>query len=267
MLPAAKNNLTVNGFRRHPLRVIARLGRLTVAVLIALLDYLFRCAFRSPEVRRAARAAWLHRSTGRTLRFFQFEIRATGPIPSRGLLISNHLSYLDILVLSSITPAVFVSKHDVKYWPVFGQFAVLAGTVFVDRRQRFQVGQVNDEITAALNQSALVVLFPEGTSTNGQTLLPFKSPLLEPATNPAWPVAVGWIHYEIDDGDAGNEVCYWGDHTFFPHMLNLLSKRRVRATVRFGQFPQRNGDRKELAQQLREEILALKEKDSAVKSA
>lgn len=253
----------MNGFRRHPLRVIVRLGRLAVAIFISLLDYLFHCALPRCDAKLAARAAWLHRAARRTLRFLHVEPRTSGPIPSRGLLISNHLSYLDILVLSSITPAVFVSKHDVKYWPVFGQFAVLGGTVFVDRRRRFQVGHVNDEIANALNQGALVVLFPEGTSTNGQTLLPFKSSLLEPATNPAWPLAIGWIHYEIDDGDAGNEVCYWGDHTFFPHMLNLLSRRRVRAAVRFGQFSQRGADRKELAQQLREEILALKEKDSA----
>jgi len=172
-------------------------------------------------------------------------------VPVRGLLICNHLSYLDILVLSSLTPAVFVSKHDVKYWPVFGQFAILAGTVFVDRTRRFQVGQINDEIAAALKEGALVVLFPEGTSSNGQTLLPFKSSLLEPATDPAWPLAVGWIHYEIDDGDAGEEVCYWGGHTFFPHMLNLLSKRQVRVTVRLAQFPHRSSNRKELAQQLR----------------
>ena len=248
----------MKGLRRHPLRVIARLGRLAFAILISLLDYLFRCAFHRPEGRRAARAAWLHRASGRTLRFFHIKAQATGPVPARGLLISNHLSYLDILVLSSLTPAVFVSKHDVKYWPVFGQFAVLGGTVFVDRTRRFQVGEVNNEITAALNQGALVVLFPEGTSSNGQTLLPFKSSLLEPATDPAWPLAVGWIHYEIDDGDASEEICYWGNHTFFPHMLNLLSKNHVRATVRFGQFSERNGDRKELAQSLRAEILALK---------
>jgi 1-acyl-sn-glycerol-3-phosphate acyltransferase len=201
----------------------------------------------------------LHRTTWRTLRYFRIQTQATGPVPARGLLISNHLSYLDILVLSSLTPAVFVSKHDVKSWPVFGQFAVLAGTVFVDRARRFQVGQVNDEITTALNQGALVVLFPEGTSSNGETLLPFKSSLLEPATHPEWPLAISWIHYEIDDGDAGEEICYWGNHTFFPHMLNLLGKRRVRATVRFAQSPARNGDRKELAQRLRTEILALKE--------
>lgn len=253
----------MKGLRRHPLRVITRLGRLAGAILISLLDYLFRCACRGPETRRAARAAWLHRAAERTLRFFQIRAQAAGPIPAHGLLISNHLSYLDILVLSSLTPAVFVSKHDVKYWPVFGQFAVLGGTVFVDRARRFQVGQVNDEITTALQQGALVVLFPEGTSTNGQTLLPFKSSLLQPATNRAWPLAVSWIHYEIDDGDAGEEVCYWGDHTFFPHMLNLLSKRDIRATVHFGQFPERGSDRKELAQQLRAEILHLKERTGA----
>jgi 1-acyl-sn-glycerol-3-phosphate acyltransferase len=248
----------MQGPSRHPFRVIARLVQLAVSITIALLDYIFHCAYRRPDAKLTTRAAWLHRTTGRTLRYFHIETKAIGPVPSRGLLINNHLSYLDILVLSSLTPAVFVSKHDVKYWPVFGQFAVLAGSVFVDRARRFQVGQVNDEITAALSQGALVVLFPEGTSSNGETILPFKSSLLEAATHPEWPVAVGWIHYEIDDGDAGEEVCYWGNHTFLPHMLNLLGKRRVRATVRFGQFSERNGGRKELAQQLRAEILGLK---------
>lgn len=249
----------MQGPRRHPLRVIVRLTQLAVSIGIGLVDYLFCCVFCRTDAKLTARAAWLHRTTGRTLRYFRIETRATGPVPVQGLLVNNHLSYLDILVLSSVTPAVFVSKHDVKYWPVFGQFAVLAGTVFVDRARRFQVGQVNDEIRVALNQRALVVLFPEGTSSNGETVLPFKSPLLEPATHPEWPLTVGWIHYELDDGDAGQEVCYWGNHTFFPHMLNLLSKRRVRATVHFAQCPVRNGDRKELAQRLRAEILGLKE--------
>lgn len=250
----------MNGLRRHPLRVIARLGRLGGAIFISLLDYVFCCVFRRSDAKLTARALWLHRATARTLRFLQVKPRAAGPIPSRGLLISNHLSYLDVLVISSLTPAVFVSKHGVKSWPVFGQFAVLAGTVFVNRQRRFQVRDINAEITNALRQGALVVLFPEGTSTNGQTLLPFKSSLLEPATHPAWPLMVGRIHYEIDDGDASNEVCYWGDHIFFPHMLNLLSKRQVRAAVRFGQFSERNSNRKELAQQLREAILALEAK-------
>ena len=236
---------------------MVRLGRLSWAIIVSLLDYAVRCAFRRSNGKLSIRSLWLHRSTIRVLRHFQFEIQCEGPVPARGLLISNHLSYLDVLVLSSLTPAVFVSKHDVKFWPVFGQFAVLAGTVFVDRRRRFQVARVNDEITTALKQGALVVLFPEGTSWNGREILPFKSSLLQPATNPIWPISIARIHYEIDDGDASDEVCYWGNHTFFPHMLNVLSKRCVRATVRVRPFSRRNTDRRELARQLREEVLAL----------
>ena len=62
----------------------------------------------------------------------------------------------------------------------------------------------------------------------------------------------------LDDGDAGNEVCYWGDHTFFPHMLNMLGKRKIRATIRFAPVPSPAKDRKQLAVQLREEVLKLK---------
>ena len=134
----------------------------------------------------------------------------------------------------------------------------MGGTLFVDRERRAQVGRVNDEIQAALDQGALVVLFAEGASSNGQGVLPFKSALLEPAAQPAHPLTVGAIQYTLKDGDVAGEVCYWGDHTFFPHLLNLLGKRAVRATVRFAPFQRTGADRKQLARQLRGEILKLK---------
>ena len=134
----------------------------------------------------------------------------------------------------------------------------MGGTLFVDRDRRVQVGRVNDEIQAALNQGALVVLFPEGSSSNGQTVLPFKSSLLEPAAQSAHPLSVGAIQYAIEDGDVAREVCYWGDHTFFPHLLNLLGKRAIRATVSFAPVQRTGADRKQLAVQLRGEILKLK---------
>ena len=151
-----------------------------MVVLVGLADFPFRCAFRKNNS-RARRAAWLQRHCRRALDIFPLKPRAAGPVPSRGLLISNHLGYLDILVLSAITPAVFVSKREVKFWPVFGQFAQMAGTLFVNRERRTQVGHVNDEIQNALDDGALVVLFPEGKSSNGADVLPFKSALLEPA--------------------------------------------------------------------------------------
>ena len=244
--------------RRHPLRVTGRLCWFGGIVLAALPDYLIRCAFRRNHSRRRARALWLQRTARRVAAIFKLNPRAAGPIPSRGLLVSNHLSYLDILVISSITPAIFVAKREVKLWPVVGWLAQLAGTLFVDRARRVQVGQVNDEIQTALDQGALVVLFPEGTSSDGRTVLPFKSSLLEPAAQSAHPLSVCAMHYTLEDGDAGTEVSYWGDHTFFPHLLNLMGKRAVHATVRFAPVQRTGTDRKELARQLHGEILKLK---------
>jgi 1-acyl-sn-glycerol-3-phosphate acyltransferase len=186
------------------------------------------------------------------------EIQSAGKIPSQGLLISNHVSYLDILLLSSLTPSVFVAKREVKSWPVMGMLARLGGTVFIDRQRRLHVGEVNDEIQNALADGALVVVFPEGTSSDGKTILPFKSSLLEPATQQKHPLTISCIRYTLADGDAGAEVCYWGDAVFLPHLLNLLSKHSVRATVRFAPVASHSTDRKELAQQLHAAVSGLK---------
>jgi 1-acyl-sn-glycerol-3-phosphate acyltransferase len=166
---------------------------------------------------------------------------------------------VDILVLASLTPAVFVAKHEVKSWPVFGWFAKLAGTLFVDRERRTRVGLTTNEIQSALDQGALVVLFPEGTSSGGETVLPFKSSLLEPATRQTNSLFAGLIQYQIEDGNVSEEVCYWKDMTLVPHLINLLSKRTIHAQVRFTQLREGSTDRKELAKQLHLEILRLKE--------
>jgi 1-acyl-sn-glycerol-3-phosphate acyltransferase len=244
---------------RHPLRVTGRFLWFIGVVLAAAFDFLFRCAFRPENSAPTARALWLQRHSRRVLKIFKLEPQVTGPVPTRGLLVSNHLGYLDIFVLASIAPAVFVAKREIKFWPVVGWLTQMGGTLFVDRDRRVQVGWVNDEIQAALNLGALVILFPEGGSSNGETVLPFKSPLLEPAAQSTHPLSVSAIQYTIEDGDVAGEVCYWGDHTFFPHLLNLLSKRAVCATVRFAPFQQTGADRKQLAVQLREEILKLKD--------
>jgi 1-acyl-sn-glycerol-3-phosphate acyltransferase len=242
----------------HPLRVAGRFLWFVGVVLAAVFDFLFRCAFRPDNSAPAPRALWLQRHSRRVLDIFRLEARVEGSVPARGLLVSNHLGYLDVFVLASIAPAVFVAKREIKFWPVIGWLTQMGGTLFVDRERRVQVGRMNDEIQAALDQGALVVLFPEGGSSDGQTVLPFKSSLLEPAVQPAYPLSVSAIQYAIEDGDVIREVCYWGDHTFFPHLLNLLGKRAIRATVRFAPVQRTCVDRKQLALQLREEILQLK---------
>lgn len=226
---------------------------------IIILNY-FLTAARTPRDRqRLARAEWLSRSSRRHLRIFGYQVSVSGPIPKSGLLMCNHLSYLDILALSAVTPAVFVSKADVRKWPLFGWFAALSGTVFVDRQRRTHVGQVNQEIETALAAGALVVVFPEGTSSDGTEILPFRTSLLEPAARGNHEISVAWIHYEIPGGDARQTVCYWGDHSFLPHVLNLLGQKSIHATIRFAKFPRATDDRKVLATQLRDAVVKLKE--------
>src|SRR5258708_19447854 len=146
-------------------------------------------------------AAWLQSSSRCLLRVFRVETQFTGNIPSRGLLVCNHLSYLDIRALAALAPCVFVAKQEVKHWPVFGWFAKLAGTVFVHREQRAQTGQTVHKIGTALQTGALVVLFPEGTSSDGRTVLPFKSSLLEPVVPQAHLLSPGLFHYKLPDAN------------------------------------------------------------------
>jgi 1-acyl-sn-glycerol-3-phosphate acyltransferase len=206
---------------------------------------------------QAARSRWLQWCSCRTLRVFSVQTSHAGNPPQTGLLVCNHLSYLDVLVLVSLTPAVFVSKSEVKNWPVFGWFARLAGTLFVDRTKRSDVTRMNALIEQSLADGNVLVLFPEGTSWNGSEVLPLKSSLLEPIVGAKHPLAVGHLSYALDDGDAANDVCYWGDATFFPHLVKLMTKNHVRARVCFAPVRQPAHDRKALAQQLHAEISRL----------
>lgn len=220
----------------------------------AFFGMLLRHGFKPPQ---PARSRWLQWCSRRTLRVFAVHTQFTGPPPQTGLLVCNHLSYLDILVLVSLTPAVFVSKAEVKHWPVFGWFARLAGTLFVDRTRRSDVTRMNRLIENSLTAGNVLVLFPEGTSWNGREILPFKSSLLEPIVGAKHPLTVGHLGYALDDGDAADDVCYWGDATFFPHLVKLMTKNHVRARVRFAPVPQPAHNRKELAHQLHAEISRL----------
>jgi lyso-ornithine lipid O-acyltransferase len=248
----------MQGFRRHPFRVIGRLFWFVFEMLLALLVFLPRFIFSKKNSRRATRVLWLQRTCRRVGRVFRLEIQSAGTPPATGLLICNHLSYVDIIVLEALMPAVFVSKREVGSWPVVGLMAKLAGTLFIDRERRTQVGEVNNEIQDALADGALVIIFPEGTSSDGRTVLPFKSSLLEPAARLEHPLTVGSIGYTLAGGGLDEDVCYFGDSVLFPHLLNLLSKDRVRAEVRFAPVENRVADRKELAQSLRAKILELR---------
>ncbi|MEP6685850.1 MAG: lysophospholipid acyltransferase family protein [Verrucomicrobiota bacterium] len=226
---------------------------------IALTEIILTVPFVAGSKRLRVRAAWLHRWCRFACRVLGICATAHGSMPSSGLLVCNHLSYLDIIVLSSIQPCVFVAKRDVAAWPLFGWLARAAGAIFVDRRRRVAAGQVIDCMSKAIAGGSLVVLFPEGTSSDGSTVLPFKPALLEPALQLNCPIAAGAIDYSLPLGSVADEVCYWRDMTLVPHLLNLFAKARVESTLRFARVERSSpGDRKELARELRRAIIHLR---------
>jgi 1-acyl-sn-glycerol-3-phosphate acyltransferase len=226
--------------------------------LCALVENAITIPFVARARRLHARTAWLRRWSRFACRVVGIRVTTRGSMPQSGLLVCNHLSYLDVVVLSSIWPCVFVAKRDVATWPLFGWLARAAGTIFVDRERRLASPDVVDLVRAAVAGGSLVVLFPEGTSSDGSTVLPFKSALLESAVELRCPVAPAAIEYALDDGSVADEVCYWGDMTLVPHLLNLFFKREIRSTCSFSLPRIRAGNRKEIAHELREEIISMR---------
>jgi 1-acyl-sn-glycerol-3-phosphate acyltransferase len=242
------------GWSRFGIRLFWLAGELVLAAF----KYIPEVVLCSGESSMRARARWLQRGCRRALRVFNLEITVTGPIPGSGLLVSNHLSYLDILVLSALAPCVFVAKREVLHWPVFGWFARVAGNVFVNRQRRADAKEAADRLGWLLDHGMLVVLFPEGTSTDGRTVLPFKSSLFEPVARGGYCLWAGRLAYEAEQGNVSEEVCYWKDMTFVPHLLNLLlNQRSIQARVRFAQVRQNGGSRKALARQVHSEVVNL----------
>jgi 1-acyl-sn-glycerol-3-phosphate acyltransferase len=243
---------------RQPLRLAVRFVWFALELVGFFIQYFFRVAFKPESEKLRARTLWLQASSRRTLRILNATIETFGEVPPAGLLVCNHLSYLDILAISATHPAVFVAKKDVRGWPLFGTFATLAGTVFVNRERRTEVGRTTAQMQELLNQDVLLVLFPEGTSSDGATVLPFKSSLLEPVAGGTKSVTAGLISYALGDGKVEDEICYWRDMTFFPHLINLFSKKDIRIRLRFTPVADCKPDRKELATQLHREVLGLK---------
>lgn len=239
----------LSGAIGHPLRLSIRGGQVVGVLLLAAWEG-WRLGMRGEGASGAAlRAIWLRRQCLRMLRVLRVEVEWVGPVPRRGLLVSNHLGYLDVLVLGGMTPATFVAKSDVRLWPVFGGLVSMAGTIWVERTRRSATGRTVDAMARVLGAGALVVVFPEGTSSDGVRVLPFKPPLLEAACG-AGEVWATHIRYEGVDGEPLPEAAYWAEDTFGPHLVRLLSKRGIRARVRCERVEVSSEDRKALARQL-----------------
>ena len=152
------------------------------------------------------------------------------------VIIANHVSYVDGIVLGSIFPIVFVSKREVKKWPIVGQWNVLCGTIFINRQRKNEVGALVREMTRKLRQEANILLFPEGTSTNGEKMLPFQTaPLAAPLRSRSIIVPVTLAYTTIDEQPVtavNRDFVYWyGDMDFVTHFWDLLGRRGVEVLV------------------------------------
>ena len=160
-----------------------------------------------------------------------------GPLERGGyVIIANHVSYVDGIVLGSIFPIIFVSKREVKNWPIIGQWNVLCGTIFINRQRKVQVASLIKEMTRKLRQEANILLFPEGTSTNGEKILAFQTvPLAAPLRNRSIIVPVTVTYKTIDDRPvtaANRDLVYWyGDMEFVTHFWKLLAVRGVEVLI------------------------------------
>jgi lyso-ornithine lipid O-acyltransferase len=152
------------------------------------------------------------------------------------VLISNHVGYIDGIVLGALFPVLFVSKREVKSWPVVGQWTTLCGTIFINRQRKSLISLTINEIRRKLKQEANILLFPEGAATNGERMLPFQTaPLAAPLRSRSIivPVTLAYTRIEEQPVSAANRdliYCY-DDMEFLPHFWKLLTLRSVEVRV------------------------------------
>jgi lyso-ornithine lipid O-acyltransferase len=204
------------------------------------------------------RALWLHHSCKLVLRRLGFELRVIGERPASGLIASNHLSYLDILFYGATLPCVFVAKREVRGWPLLGLLAALGGTVFVDRTSAASAAEAAGRIEELLTAGVLVLVFPEGTSSDGGGVLRFYPSLFEPAVRVGSPVTAAAISYSAGAEAAERDLCYYGEISFAPHLLQTLQLPDIVATLRFSSAGEIYGDRKKAAALTREVVVQLR---------
>jgi 1-acyl-sn-glycerol-3-phosphate acyltransferase len=174
-----------------------------------------------------------------TLAVMEMSVTVNGAehITGRGMLItSNHQSYLDIIILASVVPSLFVAKKEVRTWPLLGWLATLGGTLYIDRNAFRGAVAAMENIFRALREHVNVVIFPEGTSTNGEQIVLFKPALFRSALTAKRSVLPVTINYRSVNGEQADSInrdlfCWYGAMTFSKHFWSLLSARSMKVSV------------------------------------
>jgi 1-acyl-sn-glycerol-3-phosphate acyltransferase len=185
------------------------------------------------------------------------KIEVIGKVPQKPFfLVSNHLSYTDVPALRAVVEGVFVAKGEIEGWFLAGKIVRDMGTIFINRQNRRDIPRAGSEIIKRLGEGEGVIVFPEGTSTKGEEILPFNSSFLEFAAQTDLPVSYASITYKTPDGGptASEAVCWWDEKTFGEHLWYLFQLKEYTAVINFGDQPIHNENRKALAKELRDKI-------------
>jgi 1-acyl-sn-glycerol-3-phosphate acyltransferase len=233
-------------------RAAWKLFRLFTLVMALVVDCVVRPARNTVDG-----AERMHRFCTRAVRALGIGWRVEGALPQAGAVTSNHLSYLDVLLFGAIRPFVMVAKSEVRNWPLIGWLTALSGTVYVVRGGAPQAYPgVNRAMAEAYRSGLPVIFFPEGTTTDGSEVLPFRRGLFHSVLNEGVALRTAALSYSVDDPNVsvGDDVCWWGDALLAPHLFRLAGLKGIRAIVRFGDVVTERTDRFVLSEQARSQV-------------
>jgi 1-acyl-sn-glycerol-3-phosphate acyltransferase len=238
----------------HSLRAAWRLGRALIHALSGLATILLRFPRMSEQQRHARVQAWALKML--TVLGIRLELRGRPPAGGPVLLVANHISWLDILVMHAARHCRFVSKSDVRRWPLIGALATGAGTLYIERQSRRDAMRVVHHMAASLKRGEVLAVFPEGTTSNGVALLPFHGNLIQAAISadaPVQPVALSFI--DTQTRSVSLAPCYIDDDTLVASLWRTLTAPAITAVVHYGEPQAAQGrDRRTWAAQLRSAV-------------
>ncbi len=213
------------------------------------------CALVLPWVGPRYRDRLIQSWSASLLRKLQITVQVYGSLPEPGqvtfLLTSNHVSWVDIFVIHSVCPVRFVSKAEVRHWPLFGWLAAKTGTLFLVRGSHKQIAAIGGKMEVVLKQGDSLGLFPESTTSEGNLVLPFHSSMLQAAISCEVPILPVALRYRLIDGTINPHLPFVGEMTFAQSLINVLIAPPSRVALQAGSLVKTvQIHRRELAQQL-----------------
>ena len=182
------------------------------------------------------RVVAIRRWSRQLLRLLHVRLTVRGSPPSGRaptLIVSNHVSWLDIWVLDAVVPVRFVAKSDIRRWPLVGFLVSGAGTIFIERRRRHDTARTNRAIVQALTRGEYVAMFPEGATTDGTAVKPFHASLFQPALGAGARVVVVALRYVNLDGNVNLDASYVGERSLWESVWLILAHRSLHAELTF----------------------------------